>query len=106
MAAIEYTPLDSAPQGFDEQTVAQIVELAESLTPVTEIAALIDYPEDKLRLALTDKKSPLRPVYIRAKSATALKLRKRAIELALGGAREAIELTYNYLRDMAADEDQ
>ena len=105
MDSIVYEPLDSSRQGFDGETVARIVELARDLTPITEIAALIDYDEDKLRLALTDKGSPLRKVYLKAKAETAHRLRKRELELADVGSPLAVQLTHNYLRDMAADED-
>ena len=105
MDSIVYEPLDSSRQEFDGETVARIVELARDLTPITEIAAPIDYDEDKLRLALTDKRSPLRKVYLKAKAETAHRLRKRELELADVGSPLAVQLTHNYLRDMAADED-
>ena len=105
MDSITYERPDSSPQYFDGPTVEYIMDLAGDLTPITEIAALIGYDEDKLRLALTDKRSPLRKVYLKAKAETAHRLRRRELELADVGSPLAVQLTHNYLRDMAADED-
>ena len=105
MDSIDYEPLDSSPMHFDGATVERVKELAGDLTPITEIAALIGCDEDRLRLALTDKQSPLRQVYMKAKAETAHRLRKRELELADVGSPLAVQLAHNYLRDMAADED-
>lgn len=105
MDSITYERPDSSRQVFDGPTVERIMELAGDLTPITEIAAIIGYDEDKLRLALTDKRSPLRQVYLKAKAETAHRLRKRELELADVGSPLAVQLTHNYLRDMSADED-
>lgn len=105
MDSITYERPDSSPQYFDGPTVEHIMDLAGDLTPITEIAALIGYDEDKLRLALTDKRSPLRKVYLKAKAETAHRLRRRELELADVGSPLAVQLTHDYLRDMAADED-
>ena len=56
--------------------------LAKVLTPISEMAALLDLNEDMLRLAINDKSSPVRRVYLKAKAETAHKLRKQEIELA------------------------
>lgn len=105
MDSITYERPDSSPQYFDGPTVEHIMDLAGDLTPITEIAALIGYDEDKLRMALTDKRSPLRKVYLKAKAETAHRLRRRELELADVGSPLAVQLAHNYLRDMAADED-
>ncbi len=105
MDSITYERPDSSPQYFDGPTVEHIMDLAGDLTPITEIAALIGYDEDKLRLALTDKRSPLRKVYLKAKAETAHRLRRRELELADVGSPLAVQLAHNYLRNMAADED-
>ena len=90
--------------GFDQDMLGRIAELAAALTPISEIAALLDI-DDMLRLAINDKSSPVRKVYFKAKAETAHKLRKQEIELAEVGSPLAVQLTSAYLRDMQADED-
>ena len=85
--------------GFNQDVLDRIAELAAALTPISEIAALLDLNEDMLRLAINDKSSPV------AKAETAHKLRKQEIELAEVGSPLAVQLTSAYLRDMQADED-
>ena len=91
--------------GFNQEVLDSIAELAAALTPISEIAALLDIIEEMLRLAINDKSSPVRKVYIKAKAKTALKLRKQEIELAEVGSPLAVQLTSSYLRDMQTDED-
>ena len=58
--------------GFDQDMLDRIAELAAALTPISEIAALLDLNEDMLRLAINDKSSLVRKVYFKAKAETAL----------------------------------
>ena len=48
--------------GFNQDMLDRIAELAAALTPISEIAALLDLNEDMLRLAINDKSSPVRRV--------------------------------------------
>ena len=91
--------------GFDQQMLDRIAELAGDLTPISEMAALLDINEDMLRLAINDKSSPVRRVYLKAKAETAHKLRKQEIVLTEVGSPLAVQLTSVYLRDMKTDED-
>ena len=91
--------------GFDQEMLDRIAELAAALTPISEMAALLDLNEEMLRLAINDKSSPVRRAYLRAKAETALKLRKQEIEFAEVGSPLAVQLTSAYLRDMQTDED-
>lgn len=91
--------------GFDQQMLDRIAELAGDLTPISEMASLLDINEDMLRLAINDKSSPVRRVYLKAKADTAHKLRKQEIVLAEVGSPLAVQLTSVYLRDMKTDED-
>lgn len=90
--------------GFDQAVLDRIAELAAALTPIPEMAALLDINEDMLRLAINDKSSPVRKVYLRAKAETAHELRKQEIELAKVGSPLAVQLTSAYLRDMLTEE--
>lgn len=82
----------------------KIAELARDLTPISEIAALLDINEDMLRMEINDKSSPVRHAYMKAKAETARELRKNELELAKVGAPLAVQLTSNYLKEMQADE--
>lgn len=82
----------------------RIAELARDLTPISEIAALLDINEDMLRMEINDKSSPVRHAYMKAKAETARELRKNELELAKVGAPLAVQLTSNYLKEMQADE--
>lgn len=90
---------------FSDSLISRIAELAADLTPVSEIAVLVDVPEDDLRLELADVSSPVRMAYYRAKAETANALRHQEIALARLGSPLAVQLTDGYLRDMTADED-
>lgn len=86
------------------ELINKIAELARALTPISEIAALLDLNEEILRMVINDKSSPVRLAYMKAKAQTALELRKNELELAKVGAPLAVQLTSNYLKDMTADE--
>lgn len=90
---------------FSDNIVSRIAELAAALTPVADIAALIDCDPDLLRLELAQKDSPVRRAYMTAKAATALEIRKRELELARAGSPLAVQLVHSYLSDMNAEGD-
>lgn len=85
--------------------INDIAELAAALTPVEDIAALLDINEDMLRMELATPQSPVRRAYLKARAQTALMLRKQEIELARVGSPLAVQLTGAYLRDMVSTED-
>ena len=89
---------------FSDDTIKQIQELAEALTPVSDIAALLDIDENELREELSNKLSPLRKAYDKGKATTALALRKQELELAKVGSPLAVQLTASYVKDMTIDE--
>ncbi|MCM1356526.1 MAG: hypothetical protein NC212_09000 [Staphylococcus sp.] len=90
---------------FSNEIIEQIAAYAADLTPVSEIAALLDLNEDALRLALADTGSEVRKAYIKAKAETAHMLRRQELEFARVGSPLAVQLTGSYLREMTADED-
>lgn len=85
--------------------INDIAELAAALTPVEDIAVLLDIDADELRMQLSDTSSPVRKAYMKARAHTALMLRKQEIELARVGSPLAVQLTNAYLRDMISTED-
>ena len=90
---------------FDDALIAKIAELAAALTPIRDIAALLDLQENVLRMAINLPDSQVSVAYRKAKAATALKLRQQELELAEVGSPMAVQMTAAYLKDMQADED-
>ncbi len=86
------------------ELLPKIAELAKELTPISEMAALLDINEELLRMAINDKSSEIRRVYMRAKAETAREFRKHEIELAKVGSPIAVQLTSHFLKEMDADE--
>ena len=90
---------------IDNTYIQRIADLAASLTPPSEIAALLDLDVDMLRAELADKHSEVHCAYYKAKATTALALRKQELEFAASGSPLAIQLTNAYLHNMTNDED-
>lgn len=89
----------------DINIINKVTELASLLTPVSDIAVLLDIDEDELRSELEVKSSPVAKAYFKAKAETSLKLRRQEIEFAQVGSPVAIQLTASYLAEMKADEE-
>ena len=89
---------------YSDEFIHNVQELAEALTPVSDIAALLDVDESMLREELCNKLSPLRKAYDKGKATTALALRKQGLELAKVGSPLAVQLTASYVKDMTIDE--
>lgn len=85
--------------------IDEIRELASQLTPVEDIAVLLDVNEDLLRMELANKQSEVRRAYLKARAETSLMLRRQEIELARVGSPLAVQMTGAYLRDMITSED-
>lgn len=90
---------------YSTEQIKRIKELAECLTPISDIAILLDIDVDELRLDIRDKKNRVSHAYHHSKASTALKLRKQEIELANVGSPLAVQLTNSYLLNMDSDED-
>lgn len=90
---------------YSTEQIEKINELAECLTPISDMAVLLDVDVDELRLDIKDKKNPVSRAYHHSKASTALKLRKQEIELANVGSPLAVQLTNSYILNMDSDED-
>lgn len=90
---------------YSPDFLSRVAELASQLTPIRDMAVLLDVEEDALRLAVAESSDPVSMAYRKAKAATALELRRQEIGLAKLGSPLAVQLTAGYLRDMTADED-
>lgn len=90
---------------YSTEQIEKVKELAACLTPISDMAILLDMDLDTLRLDVRNKNTAVARAYHRAKADTALKLRKQEIELANVGSPLAVQLTNGYLLNMDADED-
>ena len=82
----------------------EISRLVANLTPISDMAILLDVTEIELREALDDPNSPASYAYRDAKARVALQLRERDIELAGAGSPTAAENVSYYFRQMLQDE--
>ncbi|MDY3266209.1 MAG: hypothetical protein SOX26_01505 [Phocaeicola sp.] len=85
--------------------INRIKELASMLTPVSDIAVLMDINERRFREILSDKSHPASLAYRKGKAERALQIRQNELELAEAGSPLAVQLIGSYLRDMDSDED-
>ncbi|MCF2736569.1 hypothetical protein [Bacteroides caecigallinarum] len=85
--------------------INRIKELASMLTPVSDIAVLMDIDERRFREILSDKSHPASLAYRKGKAERALQIRQNELELAEAGSPLAVQLIGSYLRDMDSDED-
>ena len=74
------------------------------LTPIPDMALLMDVDERTLRDEIDDRTSPVSLAYRRAKAEVALKLRTRDIELADAGSTTAADKVADYFRFMGCEE--
>lgn len=79
-------------------------ELTQALTPVGDIALLLDIPEGELRRELANPKSEIYKAYYTTKAEVALEIRRRDIQLAEDGSPSAADKVAEYLRKMNIDE--
>ena len=90
---------------YSIQQLQQVSELAGFLTPIGDIAVIMDIDADVLRMDIRDRSNPVSSAYHKAKAETALKLRRQELELANVGSPLAVQLTNGYLLNMDSDED-
>lgn len=75
------------------------------LTPVSDIAVLMDIDERRFREILSDRSHLASLAYRKGKAERALQIRQNELELAEAGSPLAVQLIGSYLRDMDSDED-
>ena len=85
---------------FTEEQLKQVEELAEQLTPVSEIAIHINIPLPFLEGEMDLCKSPFYIAYMRGKSRTAKQLRERILECAMAGSPTSIIEALHQLDNM------
>lgn len=75
-------------------------ELAENLTPISEMSVLLDIKEDVLREEIFDPASELRRVYYLGMAKVRQQIRRNELELAAAGSPQAVQRTHEYLNKM------
>jgi hypothetical protein len=90
---------------YSTEEINKVSELAGLLTPLSDIAVLMDIDEDILRRDVRDRANEVSKAYYKAKAQTALNLRKQEIELANVGSPLGVQLTAGYMITMDSDED-
>lgn len=78
----------------------EIRRLVASLTPIPDMAILMDVTERALRDAIDDLSSPVSQAYRRARAEVALRMRTDAISAAAAGSERAAEAVAEYYNDM------
>ena len=81
-----------------------VVEYTEMLTPIADMAVLLDMPESDLREILSNPDDDIAKAYRRARAEVALDIRKRDIELAAAGSPTAAVTVSNHLAKILNDE--
>lgn len=79
-------------------------QLTDDLTPIPDMALLLDVDEGALRIALSDRDTEAWRVYHRHKALAARIVRRRNIELAAAGSPTAAAAVNDYLTTMSLEE--
>lgn len=90
---------------YSDEQISQIKDLASALTPISDIAILMDLDVYQLRDVLADPTHPVSRAYRRAKAETMLSIRRNELQLASMGSPLAVQLAGTYLINMDNDED-
>ena len=88
---------------YSQDLLNQIKELAEALTPITEIGVLLELNERELRDDINTIDNPARKAYYTGFAKTALEVRKRNIELSKAGSPSADEAVRGYINKLMRD---
>lgn len=90
---------------MDRKALRQsIVEFTRLLTPISDMAVLLDIPESDLRDILSNPDDDIAMAFRRTKAEVALEIRKRDIELAAAGSPTAAVTVSNHLAKLLNDE--
>lgn len=81
-----------------------IVEYTKMLTPIADMAVLLDMAESDLRGLLSNPEDDIAKVYRKTKAEVSLEIRKRDIELAAAGSPTAAVTVSNHLAKLLNDE--
>lgn len=88
---------------YSTETLTEIRNLANKLTPITEISVLLGLNEAFLRDDIATVGHPARQAFYEGMASQALEIRKRTLELAAAGSPSADESLKIYLKKMLND---
>ena len=77
-----------------------VQDLAETLTPISEMSVLLDISEDELREEILKPSSKLHRAYYLGMATVRQQLRKNELDLAAAGSPQAVQRTHEYLDKM------
>lgn len=77
-----------------------VQDLAETLTPISEMSVLLDINEDELREEILNPSSKLHRAYYLGMATVKQQLRKNELDLAAAGSPQAVQRTHEYLNKM------
>lgn len=89
---------------MEKQLIEKIQELTSKLTPIKDIAILLNIPESVLLCEIGNPESDISKIYYLTKAQVALKIREQNMELAEAGSPTAADSVSLYLKSMANDE--
>ena len=90
---------------MDRQSLRQsIIEYTRMLTPIADMAVLLDIPESDLRDILSSPDDDIAKAFRKTKAEVALDIRKRDIEMAAAGSPTAAVTVSNHLAKLLNDE--
>ena len=89
---------------YSEETLKKIEEWAEIYLPVSDMAVILDIPQEQLREDIRNRSSEVSKAYHRGKVLSKVKLHTQEMKLASIGSPLALENTRKNLLDMEDDE--
>lgn len=89
---------------YSQDALTQIENLASIYIPISDMAVILDIPEDVLRDDIKDKYSDASKAYRRGKIGSKVKLHKQEMTLAMIGSPQALANARENLMDMEDDE--
>ena len=90
---------------MDRESLRQsIIEYTRMLTPIADMAVLLDMHESDLRDILSDPGDDVAKAFRRTKAEVALDIRKRDIEMAAAGSPTAAVTVSNHLAKLLTDD--
>ena len=85
---------------ISQELLEKVQQLAEILTPISEMSVLLDINEDELREEIVKPDSELHRVYFLGMATVRQQIRKNELDLAAAGSPQAVQRTHEYRNQM------
>lgn len=89
---------------YSKQELEAVEKYASIYLPISDMAVMLDVPDDILRDDIKDRHSDVGKAYLRGKIASKLKLHQQEMTLAMIGSPQALQNAKENLLDMEEDE--